>query len=383
MKKPVSRIIFAVVTLVVAIVVFKKISGQKEQADNTAKTSEGSSENSSGGASKDTSGLPGEAGSQGETTSRSDTTSPEGDHTSGAQTREGVSKTEGQVTSSGASAGSQNNEGVAGQAADVKDSMSGSGQPSRVNQAGSDNTGAPVVHGKSSAGNAGPNAAELAGNNAGVIPGAATEAPKDLARAAGNINLRSGSAQNVTPDAGGKKGEKVATVTPSQTPAPASVAPQAPAVPAEKPVPNFPGIEQPVAALMVSDVRYKAGEGEDTITVAITQVDGQSEVEGNVWIIGEYVQRGTTGIMFMPSHNELKLAADGKPKFPNNGVKYQVRSVVEKKMTVRRPGFEGEELVGVRVGLVDKKTGQVHLAKISMKQIVKKAKIKRAKVDAP
>jgi hypothetical protein len=151
--------------------------------------------------------------------------------------------------------------------------------------------------------------------------------------------------------------------------------------PKEKP--NFPGIEQTENEIMVSDVRHSVGEGEDHITVTLKRIEGSKEIDGMIWIIGEYVQRGTDGIMYMPSHNELKVAADGKPKFPVNGLKFQMTFGVEKKLTVKRPGFEGEEMVGVKIGFVDKSNGKVHLAHISMRQIQKKAATKRVKVKSP
>jgi hypothetical protein len=168
-------------------------------------------------------------------------------------------------------------------------------------------------------------------------------------------------------------------VTPNVTDSPRPSA-LTPSVPPEKPRPNFPGIDQKESVLMVSDVRHKEGEGEDTITVTLTRTDGNGEISGDVWVIGEYVQRGTTGVMFMPSHNELKLAPDGRPKNPKAGVPFQIRTTVEKKLTVRRPGFDGEELIAVRVGVLDRATGEVHMARVSTKQMAKKAAIKRAKV---
>ena len=99
-------------------------------------------------------------------------------------------------------------------------------------------------------------------------------------------------------------------------------------------------------------------------------------------MIGEYIQRGTTGIMFMPSHNELKLAADGTPKNAKTGIGYNLKTTVTTAITVPKPGFEGEELTGVRIGVVDGVSGQVHYAKISMKHIQKRPVIKRVKVSA-
>jgi hypothetical protein len=175
-------------------------------------------------------------------------------------------------------------------------------------------------------------------------------------------------------------GKQVATVTPDKTKSPQDSAP-APATPQEKPRPNFPGIDQRENVLMVSNVRHKEGEGEDTVTVTLTRTDESGEISGDVWVIGEYVQRGTNGVMFMPSHNDLKLGPDGKPKNPKAGVPFQLRTSVQKKMTVRRPGFDGEELIAVRVGVVNRATGEIHMARVSTKQMTKKAAIRRAKVS--
>jgi len=71
----------------------------------------------------------------------------------------------------------------------------------------------------------------------------------------------------------------------------------------------FPGIEQKQDRVMVRAVRYKTGDSDDQITVTLTVTDDGGEVDGRVWIIGEYVQRGTTGVMFMPSHDDLNLTA--------------------------------------------------------------------------
>ena len=221
--------------------------------------------------------------------------------------------------------------------------------------------------------------------NAAAVPSSSaspsTGSGGNLVPTTPGLNL--GSAKNSVPSAATPAG----TGGKSDSGAGASsktIAPSAPPAPAEpKPRPNFPGIEQSENEIMVSEVRHKAGEGEDHITVTLTRIEGTKELEGVLWVIGEYIQRGTTGVMYMPSHNELKVAADGKPKFPNNGMKFQMRTGVEKKLTVRRPGFEGEELIGVKIGVIEKTTGKFHQARVSMRQIQKKSAPPRAKVKAP
>ena len=216
-------------------------------------------------------------------------------------------------------------------------------------------------------------------NNAASVAVGAFQAPKDSGRAPTGANLNA--AGYSSSGAGAPFGKQVATVTPNKTNAPhPQISVPVPAVPPEKPHPNFPGIDQKENILMVSDVHNKEGEGEDTITVTLSRTDGSGEISGDVWVIGEYVQRGTTGVMFMPSPNDLKLGSDGKPKNPKAGVPFQMRTMVEKKMTIRRPGFDGEELVAVRVGVVNSASGEIHMARISTRQMTKKAAIKRAKV---
>ncbi len=144
--------------------------------------------------------------------------------------------------------------------------------------------------------------------------------------------------------------------------------------------PSFPGINQNSGEIMVSRVRYKPADSEDIVTVTLTRVEGQGDVDGTLWVIGEYVQRGTTGVMYMPSHPELKVGTDGQPKSPHVGVKFQMRIAVEKNLVVKRPGFEGEELAAVRVGVVNKSNGKIHMARVLTKQLNKKNVVKRAKV---
>jgi hypothetical protein len=197
------------------------------------------------------------------------------------------------------------------------------------------------------------------------------------------LNLKSGSSPNEGNLAGGRQGQTVATTTPSKTTVDAATnRAAAPVTAPKKERPNFPGIIQSENGVMVSDVNYRAGEGEDSIIVTLTQVHGADKRSGKLWVIGEYVQRGTTGIMFMPSHKDLKLASDGTPSNPKIGTAYQLTTVVKTSVTVRKPGFEGEELVGVRIGVLDGASGEVHYAKISMKHIQKRPVIKRIKVSA-
>ena len=197
------------------------------------------------------------------------------------------------------------------------------------------------------------------------------------------VNLKTSSSANDGNLAGGHEGQTVATTTPSKTATGAGT--NTPPASSKAPVkerPDFPGITQAENDVMVSDVNYKGGEGEDYIIVTLTQVHGAEKKSGKLWVIGEYVQRGTTGIMFMPSHKEMKLAPDGTPNNPKIGNAYQLKTVVKTSVTVRKPGFEGEELMGVRIGVVDGASGVVHYAKISMKHIQKRPVIKRIKVSA-
>ena len=146
---------------------------------------------------------------------------------------------------------------------------------------------------------------------------------------------------------------------------------------------SFPGIDQREGRVMVRGVKHRPGQGEDFITVNLTVTDDSGEVSGLVWVIGEYIQRGTTGIMFMPSHNELNLSADGKPQNLKTGLTFAMKHNTDKKFIIRRPGFEGEELIAIRVGVVDKKTGTLHMARIMVKQSSKQTGFQRAKVELP
>ncbi len=208
------------------------------------------------------------------------------------------------------------------------------------------------------------------------------DGPKSSALGKPLVNLKSGSAQNIDHSGGKQAGQNVATTNPSKISGGNNQMTPKSDVPTVKERPNFPGIVQVENGVMVSDVRYKGGEGADQIIVTLTQVEGNGKKSGKIWVIGEYIQRGTTGIMFMPSHNELKLAADGTPKNAKTGIGYDLKTAVTTAITVPKPGFEGEELTGVRIGVVDSVSGQVHYAKISMKHIQKRPVIKRVKVSA-
>lgn len=144
---------------------------------------------------------------------------------------------------------------------------------------------------------------------------------------------------------------------------------------------KFPGIEQSQGRVMVRDVRHKGGEGEDQVSVTLTVTDDNGEIAGRVWVVGEYVQRGTTGVMYMPSSDDLSLSPDGKPQNPNSGQSFSMRFNTEKKFSIKRPGFEGEELTAIRVGVWDKGQGKLHIARMLIKNGGKKAPNQRAKVE--
>jgi Pentapeptide repeats (8 copies) len=219
-------------------------------------------------------------------------------------------------------------------------------------------------------------------NKATQMLPASGEAPTSAVLSKPIVDLRSPPSKNGNDSAANTAAKNVATVNPSLTRPEGAAPPPIALTPVQKKRPNFPGIIQAENRVMVSDVKHKGGEGEDLITVTLTQTDGIGEVSGKVWVIGEYIQRGTDGVMFMPSHNELKLAPDGTPKNPNSGMDYRLKTSVDRKIIVRRPGFDGEELVGVRIGVMEKDSGQIHIAKISMTHIQKRPVIKRVKVNA-
>ncbi len=148
---------------------------------------------------------------------------------------------------------------------------------------------------------------------------------------------------------------------------------------------TFKGIKQANNDVMVSEIKYAPGDSEDGFVATFQSGGGAKGFDGNVWIIGDYVQRGTTGIMAMPSHSELKLAADGSPANPKGGLRLTVRGgraeSLSRKFSVKRPGFDGEELSQIRIGIYDRSTGKVHIAKVSAAELAKKRSTKRVRVD--
>lgn len=150
---------------------------------------------------------------------------------------------------------------------------------------------------------------------------------------------------------------------------------------------SFPGIKQGMSDVMLAQLKHTPGSGEDSFVATFQRIRGGAEFVGNVWIIGDYVQRGTTELMAMPSHAGLNLSPDGAPKNPDAGVRFLLEggagTTLSKKFIIKRPGFEGEELSMVRVGIFDRKSGTVHIAKVSAAQWSKKRSTKRAKVGVP
>lgn len=148
---------------------------------------------------------------------------------------------------------------------------------------------------------------------------------------------------------------------------------------------SFKGIKQSNNDVMVSEINYIPGDLEDGFVATFQSGGGAKDFDGNVWIIGDYVQRGTTGIMAMPSHSELKLAADGSPVNPKGGLRLIVSGgraeSVSRKFSIKRPGFDGEELSQIRIGVYDRSTGKVHIAKVSAAELAKKRTTKRVRVD--
>jgi len=151
--------------------------------------------------------------------------------------------------------------------------------------------------------------------------------------------------------------------------------------------PSYPGINQDNDDVMVASVRYLPGNDDDSFVVIFNRAHGSNILEGTAWVIAEYVQHGTTRVMAMPSHNELNLASDGTPKNPRAGLKLVVSAAsgesVSKKFTIKRPGFEGEEITGIRVGVYDRNSRALHLAKVSASRWGKKRIERRVKVETP
>lgn len=152
-------------------------------------------------------------------------------------------------------------------------------------------------------------------------------------------------------------------------------------------VPAFPGIKQEVGDVMISNLKHTPGNAEDLFVVEFRRIKGRGNFHGNAWLIGDYVQRGTTEPMSMASHQDLGLAAEGTPRNPKVGIRVTIDSEiglpVSKKFTIKRPGFEGEELLSVRVGLFDRASGKLHIAKVSASRLVNKLKRPRAKIVSP
>lgn len=191
---------------------------------------------------------------------------------------------------------------------------------------------------------------------------------------------QAGGNTDASPASGSQAGESLSTDQSRdiQAPSQGSVMPP----PAQR---SFKGIKQSNNDVMVSEIRYAPGDLEDGFVATFQSSNGSKGFDGNVWIIGDYVQRGTTGIMAMPSHSELKLAADGSPANPKGGLRLTVSGArsesVSRKFSIKRPGFDGEELSQIRIGIYDRSTGKVHVAKVSAAELAKKRTTKRVRVD--
>lgn len=183
----------------------------------------------------------------------------------------------------------------------------------------------------------------------------------------------------ISPEAS-KAGEKLSTARPGDVQTSTQESSATP--PVQR---TFKGIKQANNDVMVSEIKYSPGDSEDGFVATFQSGGGAKGFDGNVWIIGDYVQRGTTGIMAMPSHSELKLAADGSPANPKGGLRLTVSGgrseSVSRKFSVKRPGFDGEELSQIRIGIYDRSTGKVHIAKVSAAELAKKRSTKRVRVD--
>ena len=161
---------------------------------------------------------------------------------------------------------------------------------------------------------------------------------------------------------------------------------------------GFKGVTQVENSVMVSAVHFKTGESADTVTVDLIHLGRNAANSGRIWVVGEYVQHGTRGFMFMPSHKDLRLTPEGKPLNPKAGLTYRFDSQadlngsssvsdgiskISKKFTITHPGFEGEELTGVRIGLFDVNSNALHEARVSVGQQTKKNSRRRARIDVP
>jgi hypothetical protein len=152
-------------------------------------------------------------------------------------------------------------------------------------------------------------------------------------------------------------------------------------------VESFPGIKQGVNDVMLSGLQYIPGENEDSFVATFQLARSGDGFDGNAWIIADYVQRGTKSLMSMPSHSSLNLTAEGAPKNPRVGVRLTMDNrpskSLSKRFTVPRPGFEGEELSLVRVGIFDRKNGKLHVASVSGAQLGRKKAPRRARINGP
>lgn len=185
---------------------------------------------------------------------------------------------------------------------------------------------------------------------------------------------------NAAPAAGSRTGESLSTEQSLDTQASSqdSVTPP----PAQR---TYKGIKQSNNDVMVSEIKYAPGDLEDGFVATFQSGGGAKGFGGNVWIIGDYVQRGTTGIMAMPSHSELKLAADGSPGNPKGGLRLAFSGgraeSISRNFSIKRPGFDGEELSQIRIGIYDRSTGKLHIARVSAAELAKKRTTKRARVE--
>ena len=150
---------------------------------------------------------------------------------------------------------------------------------------------------------------------------------------------------------------------------------------------SFPGIKQEKNPIMLSALDYIPGDEKDSFVATFKRVDQKHDGHATVWLIAEYVQRGTTGIMTMASHDGLKLNAAGVPQ--NSSVGSRVvfdglrGELIRKTFSITRPGFEGEELTAVRIGIFDSGTAKLHIARVSAIQLMKNRSKKRATVISP
>lgn len=199
-----------------------------------------------------------------------------------------------------------------------------------------------------------------------------------------------------------REGSKVTSSKASTSPA-ASVVSDSPAVittevKKSKRAVGFKGVTQAENSVMVSAVNFKTGESADTVTVDLIHLGRNAAISGRIWVVGEYVQHGTRGFMYMPSHKDLRITPEGRPQNPKAGLTYRFdsqadlpgsssvshgSSKISKKFTIAHPGFEGEELKAIRIGLFDVNSNALHEARVSFGQQTKKNSRRRARIDVP